>query len=155
MKCRIGDCQNIIKHDRPGRNPNNPKRQQLCDICLETVKPALGEKRSLAGLIHDIINRAKKRGKYEVTITPQDVFDVWPLDNRCPVLGYVLTRGEPRYDSPSLDRIVNTEGYVPGNIQIVSDLANKMKQNATPQELRRFCKYYGQDDSAASSQGCS
>ena len=155
MKCRIGVCNNVIKHDRPGRNPKNPKQQQLCEICLETTRPATGKLGSLPKLINNIISRAKQRGKYEVTITPQDVFDVWPLDNRCPVLGYVLTRGEPRYDSPSLDRIVNTEGYVPGNIQIVSDLANKMKQNATPQELRRFCKYYGQDDSAASSQGCS
>ena len=106
-------------------------------------------------MVTNMISRAKTRNKYEVEIKPQDIYNIWPSDNKCPIMGTEFIRGEPRNNSPSLDRIDNDKGYVLGNIQIISNLANKMKHNATKEQLERFCKYYGQDDSAASSQGCS
>ena len=100
-------------------------------------------------------HRAIHRDKHKVTITHYDICEIWPRDNKCPVMGTKFVVGEPRQNSPSLDRIDPNKGYEPGNIQIICDLANKMKQNATKEQLERFCKYYGQNDSAASSQGCS
>ena len=64
----------------------------------------------------------------------------------CPIFKMPLgwchrTGGAPLPNSPSLDRIVPELGYVEGNVQWVSHLANKMKQNATPIQLHQFADW--------------
>lgn len=58
----------------------------------------------------------------------------------CPILGIPLkfNTGFVKGDSPSLDRIIPDKGYVPGNIQIISQRANTMKNDASIQELQKF-----------------
>jgi hypothetical protein len=56
----------------------------------------------------------------------------------CPVLGIPLIHGsKPFHDnSPSIDRIIPALGYVKGNVAVISFRANKIKQDATWQEIR-------------------
>lgn len=77
------------------------------------------------------------------TITPADI----PLPRTCKYLGIALDyrradeRGRLRsFDAPSIDRIDPSLGYVPGNIQVISDLANRMKQDATVPQLLAFAE---------------
>jgi hypothetical protein len=58
----------------------------------------------------------------------------------CPLLGIPLfqMRGRAGPNSPSLDRIDPTKGYVPGNVWVISWRANQIKPDATLQELKQI-----------------
>ena len=67
----------------------------------------------------------------DFTITLDDIPEV---PATCPVLGIPM-------DSPSVDRKRNSLGYVPGNIAIISNRANMIKNDATAQELQAVLDY--------------
>lgn len=79
--------------------------------------------------------RAKRRG-VPFNITAEDI----QIPTVCPILGMPL---EPNHDgthlsnpnSPSLDCVDPTLGYVRGNVWVISQRANLIKNNATPEEL--------------------
>lgn len=81
--------------------------------------------------------RAKMRG-VACTITVHDIV----VPDKCPILGIKLVAGKrkKRHGSYSLDRIVPELGYVAGNIIVMSDLANTMKNAASKEMLLRFCR---------------
>lgn len=81
--------------------------------------------------------RAKKHNLL-FTIQPEDII----VPNNCPYLQIPLiisTTGR-QHSSPSLDRIDSTGGYTPDNIEVVSDLANRMKSDASVEQLIIFAK---------------
>ena len=107
------------------------------------------EKRRDHNVLSGLKNRASKKNvpfdlKVEDLVFPET----------CPILGINLYINKsyhgPSKNSPSVDRIDPAKGYVKGNIQIISHLANAMKQNATPEELVLFAKWviktYGEPD---------
>ena len=63
----------------------------------------------------------------------------------CPILLMPLQRGagRPGPCSPSIDKIIPSLGYVKGNVRVISQLANTMKQNATPEQLMTFAANIG------------
>lgn len=75
-----------------------------------------------------------RRGGYPCTITLTDI----AIPEFCPLLGIRLQRGtgKPGPASPSLDKIRPELGYVPGNVWVTSARANKLKNDATVQELQ-------------------
>ena len=72
----------------------------------------------------------------EHTITVVDVI----IPDLCPMLGIPLAMsvGAPSNNSPSLDRIDSSKGYIPGNVWVISHKANSMKRDATREELLTF-----------------
>jgi hypothetical protein len=77
--------------------------------------------------------RALKKG-LEFNIELKDIH----IPKKCPILKVPLVCST-RY-SPSIDRIYPNKGYVKSNIAVISTLANSMKANATPQEIKIFAK---------------
>jgi hypothetical protein len=75
----------------------------------------------------------------------QDIWDVWPEDFKCPVLGINLVHGgENSHNSPSLERINNHKGYTKENILIISARANAIKNDGTWQEILKVAQFYQQ-----------
>lgn len=92
-------------------------------------------------IIHYLWFRAKQRAAkygYEFNIEESDIV----IPEICPILEVpIILGGKGNYEyTPSLDRIDNSKGYVKGNIQVISKKANSMKNSATIEELRCFCK---------------
>lgn len=88
--------------------------------------------------------QARKRARRDGTpfeITPADI--VVPAE--CPVLGIPLFtadgRSGNRRHSPSLDRIDPRKGYVRGNVVVMSLQANRIKSNATCDEVMRVANW--------------
>jgi hypothetical protein len=76
--------------------------------------------------------RAKQKG-WEFSITEEDIC----IPECCPVFGMPLKlfgRGWRSDNSPSLDRIDNSKGYVPGNVVVISYRANMIKSIGTADE---------------------
>lgn len=84
--------------------------------------------------------RAKKNGR-EFTITVDDIV----IPDRCPILGIEINVNSGKsgafYNSPSLDRIDNSRGYTPDNVQVMSQRANVMKAAASNTDLHNFAKW--------------
>jgi hypothetical protein len=84
---------------------------------------------------------AKSRG-LEFAITVDNL--IWPT--HCPILGielcYDRDKKTPHRDNyPTFDRWDNNKGYVPGNVFVISWLANRMKWHATVEQLEAILRY--------------
>lgn len=97
------------------------------------------EKHGPIKYMFSIVRDRAKRGGLEFTITRDDII----IPSTCPMLGIPLfnTPGRKTDNTPSLDRIDNTQGYIPGNIQVISERANRIKNNATIEELEKIVNY--------------
>lgn len=84
---------------------------------------------------------AKRNIPFDLTI-PQLNELSFPLT--CPILNIQLkyNRGKAQDDSYSIDRIDSTLGYTIDNIIVISLKANKLKSNATKEELEQIAQFY-------------
>ncbi len=92
-----------------------------------------------------LLTAAKHRARRDnlpLTITLADIV----VPERCPVFHTRLVRGgrfteDPNEDAATLDKIVPSLGYVPGNIAVISHRANRVKSCATLSELRKLADW--------------
>lgn len=60
----------------------------------------------------------------------------------CPITGRVFVKGNKQSpDCPSLDRKIPEKGYIKGNVCFISARMNRLKDNASVQELEAVIRY--------------
>lgn len=128
------------------RSPEGEKRQKIKSRNYQRVKRTEHQHR-----IKMLLNASKQRAKQkdrEHTLTLEDLYSIWPPDNKCPVFGFELEWNSAgfRETSPSVDRIDSTLGYTLDNVQIISWKANRIKSYATTEELETVLAYMKQGD---------
>ena len=94
--------------------------------------------------------RAEKAG-VPFSITDED----FEIPEFCPVLGIKLEGGTKKYHdaSPSLDRVIPSKGYVPGNVVVMSFRANRIKGDASREELQTVINWLDAQTKEAANAG--
>jgi hypothetical protein len=97
--------------------------------------------------VRHTLGQAKRRAiekGLEFSITMDDLL---PVPTVCPVLGITINyegnNGQRGFvnDSPSIDRIDSSLGYVKGNVQLICWRANRIKSDATIEELQALLNF--------------
>ena len=93
--------------------------------------------------------KARARAKeLDFNLDSEYLKSIFPKNKKCPALGIpfkVLDRyakGKELQQKVSLDRIDSSKGYVKGNVQWVSLLANAIMTNATPDQVIQVGQYF-------------
>lgn len=107
----------------------------------ETYSSAKRRKSYELHLEKELLYRSSKRAKkhkIEFNLLEEDII----IPSVCPVLGIPLQLNEHNRDfSPSLDRKDNTKGYTKDNITIISNRANRIKSDASVEEIEKILQY--------------
>lgn len=141
--CRQPECSHIV--DRPDKRAD-------CDMCFnrlrreryasdaefreETKARNVQRNSTREGKASRIWSDARLRAikkNLNFNLDKEDVV----IPDTCPYLHIplVLTHSEKQDDSPSLDRIDPKRGYVKGNVEVISEKANRIKNDANFQEI--------------------
>lgn len=129
-------CQ-TCKRDKDKELDFYPQNLSTCKACLSSKNKTRCLESYEYQLWLGARHRAQTKGM-DFTITLEDI----EIPELCPVLGIPLVkRSSERFNSPSIDRIDNTKGYTPDNICVISYRANSLKNNASPEEMRRVLAY--------------
>lgn len=90
-----------------------------------------------AWLLKNCKARARQKGM-DFNLELSDIY----IPDICPIMKQPLQYIPGGYSdySPSVDRIDSTQGYIKGNIWVISSIANRMKWNATKDQLLQFAK---------------
>ena len=81
-------------------------------------------------MIRGVKKRVREKG-YDVNISHEDIV----IPTHCPIFPWIELKLGGGDAAPTLDRIDNDLGYVKGNIQVISYRANRMKSDASLNEL--------------------
>ena len=111
-----------------------------CKKCRNLEVKAYQKQNPEKTLLSACKTRAKKGG-LPFNLEVKDII----IPEKCPMLGIKLESGRGKsglFDSsPTVDRIIPEKGYTKGNVQVISGRANRIKTNATADELMAVAKY--------------
>jgi len=120
----------IARTRKDGLNP-------VCRDCNSSYISKWKEANPRETMLKQAQSGARQRG-LEFSLSVADIV----IPTHCPIFGFEMKPGGKRSTSPSIDRIDNSKGYIPGNIVVVSVKANHVKSDCTIAELKRMVEFY-------------
>lgn len=137
-------CKNMLPLNKFNKNPSHGDGyNNVCRDCAKSKwKETVDDKRVMY-LLQRLKSKSKQIG-VPFNLDPGDI----TVPDTCPVLGIPLRFGkqgdEPgwRDNSPSVDRIIPSVGYVKGNVIVISYRANRIKNDATIEELDKVATFF-------------
>lgn len=123
-------------YDKDWRSQN---KEHVAEMDAASYRRKKQPARSAVLIIRRRRNSCKHLG-IPFSITAEDIS---PVPENCPILGIPLFMGEGVVgpNSPTIDRIDPSGGYVPGNVMVVSHRANTIKHNASLEELEKVVEF--------------
>jgi len=141
LQCKRGHLRTADKIDSWGgcitcRRERKPEEARL-SWAKQTLK---SRQESLELHILKVKKRNCKRCGVEFSLSIEDIS---PLPKFCPILGIELNyfSSKTADDSPSIDRFDCSKGYVSGNVKVISNRANRIKNNGSAEELEKIAQY--------------
>lgn len=118
-----------------------PTKREECRACnaayMRSYLRKVRQDRPDKALLERARKRARRRG-IRYSLRRSDI----TMPTTCPVLGLpIVTGGTRASTSPSLDRIDPRKGYLPGNVRVISDKANRLKGHRDLQSIQRLSRF--------------
>lgn len=134
--CRMRDRARYSK-----RRPAHKAYYEANKVAIRAYSRAHGKAQHLKDPRPRMLSHAKMRAKKygrECTITVADIV----VPKVCPLLGVPIYVGTKclKFNSPTIDRKDSSKGYTPGNVWVVSWRANRVKSDATLEEMKLLVK---------------
>tara|TARA_B110000444_G_C18325437_1_gene360335 strand:- start:113 stop:472 length:360 start_codon:yes stop_codon:yes gene_type:complete len=101
---------------------------------------------SIRGIAVTACKASKRRANSKnlpFDLTSNYLESIFPKNCICPILGYKMKVSSISLGrlSPTLDRINPRIGYIKGNVEFVSNIANCMMTCATGKDIKKFVKW--------------
>jgi hypothetical protein len=152
MEKRCSKCGIIKSTDQFFKNKTRSDGlSTYCKVCDHKRNVKYGQSNPVMVQTGEMLRKARRRAQEKglaFDIDASYLRSVVP--SHCPILGVELAWSTRRLNgdttlpnSPSLDRIDPTKGYVKGNVWIVSARANRIKNDATHEELKLVTEAVG------------
>ena len=137
LTCACKECMTTYRRANKVRNADRARNTRAInpEPTRAANRKAYRNKDISKRILQNINHRARTRG-IDFNLTVDDI----SVPELCPYLKVPFiqgTKGNYQY-TYSIDRIDNSKGYVPNNVEIVTMKANSMKNNATNEELIAF-----------------
>jgi hypothetical protein len=134
IECGVEKQLTDFRIARSGRT-----KYRRCKKCMYKRHWAWNKQNPISIMLQSARHRAKRDG-LAFSLDKSDIV----IPEVCPVLGIKLAAGDRHnHDyAPTIERIEPELGYIPGNIAVISYRANRIRNDATLEELERVLRFY-------------